>query len=133
MVMLLLNETCMGLLNLPFLVVITITPLPALTPHIDAAAASLSTVMLSTSFGLIVLMSPSYGKLSTTMRGCVLENKVLWPLILISSGRLGTPLKNTRLLVMPSSLLMTSGATRLLNSFIFTVTKEPVALSLGIF
>ncbi len=42
-----------------FLVVITITPLPARAPQIEEAAASFNTVILSMSFGLILDTSPS--------------------------------------------------------------------------
>ncbi|MNE58019.1 hypothetical protein D3C80_1530230 [compost metagenome] len=91
------------------------TPFPALAPHIDEAAASLRMVIDSTSLGFILEMSPSYGKLSITISGCVFENKVLCPLILIRS-----PFGPTLLKVRPDtvfcSLSIRFVPTDLLNS-----------------
>src|SRR5690606_33757422 len=72
------------LLKRPFFVVITMTPFPALAPQIDAAAASLRIVIVATSLGFIVERSPSYGKLSITIKGLAVANKVLCPLMLMS-------------------------------------------------
>src|SRR6476469_1513960 len=63
------KETDKGRDRTAFFVVITITPLPALAPHTEAAAASFRTVMLCTSAGLMSVIEPSYGKLSTTIKG----------------------------------------------------------------
>ncbi|MNI05881.1 hypothetical protein D3C81_1123980 [compost metagenome] len=67
-----------GVRNTPFFVVMTMTPFAALAPHILEAEASLRMVMFSTILGLILLRSPSYGKLSTTIKG------FLGPLIVLS-------------------------------------------------
>ena len=57
----------------------TITPLEARAPQMDAAAASLNIDMLSTSLGLIELNLPSIGKPSTTNNGSLLLIKLPCP------------------------------------------------------
>ena len=71
-------------LYFPFFVVITITPFPEKAPQIDAAAASFRTVTLSISSGLILLIFPLYGKLSTTINGSGFPLIVLRPLMVIT-------------------------------------------------
>src|SRR5690606_41944528 len=129
-----LNETRTFSPALPFLVVITITPLPAWTPQIEAAAASLSIVTLSISFGLILLNSPSYGKLSTTMSGLGLAKIVLRPRMLIAAlfARTGKFLLNINPFVTPSNLSRIFVLTLRFNNSLSICTKLPVALSLGI-
>src|SRR5690554_1245907 len=103
----------------PLLVVMTITPLPARAPHIEAAAASFSTVMLSTSLGLMLLISPSYGKLSTTISGLVSPLIVLKPLTRRLGLDDGAPRvagrSNARPFVTPSKRLIKSVLTLRLN------------------
>src|SRR3546814_17769921 len=82
----------------------TITPLPAGVPHREAAAASWSTEMDWISLGLMLSIEPSYGKLSTTISGCVLENSVLRQRMLMPSG-LPVFLSDRKPLVSPSILL----------------------------
>ena len=68
--------------SFPSFVVTTITPLAALAPQIDAAAASFSTVMLSTLFGFRVLIDASTGNPSTISSGSLLDaTRVLSPRI----------------------------------------------------
>src|SRR5690606_20368377 len=67
-------------LFLDFLVSITITPLPALAPQIEDAAASFSKVMDAISIGLISLISRSKGKPSTIINGEAFEFIVETPL-----------------------------------------------------
>src|SRR5690606_12853944 len=125
-----LEENSTDSLSLGFLVVMTMTPLPERTPQIDAAVASFSTVTICMSLGLILSRSPSYGKLSTTMSGLVLENMVLLPLTLSPSG---FPVFRSisKPLVTPFNLesrLMPGLRWMVLES---TNEKLPVALSFG--
>ena len=66
---------------LPFFVSITITPLAARTPQIEAAAASFKKVIDSTSLGFIFFISISVGKPSTTSKGLVVFKRELFPRI----------------------------------------------------
>ena len=57
--------------SLPFLVVIKITPLPALEPYKEVDAASFNIVIDSISAGLISPMLPLYIVPSTTYKGAL--------------------------------------------------------------
>ena len=68
----------------PFLVSITITPLAARAPQIEAAAASFKKVIDSTSFGFKFFISKSVGNPSTTNNGRLIASvKLLLPRIFI--------------------------------------------------
>ena len=66
--------------------VITITPLAALAPQIEAAAASCKMFIVSISVGLISSSLPDIGNPSTTSKGLLPAFKVLRPLICKTSS-----------------------------------------------
>jgi hypothetical protein len=84
-------------------------------------------VIDSTSFGLILLISPVYGKLSTTISGLGLAKMVLLPRIVIvegfNSGRLF--LLNINPLVTPSNRSNTPVETLLFNNLLSTLENDP--------
>ncbi|MNX58798.1 hypothetical protein D3C86_896500 [compost metagenome] len=113
----------------------TITPLPEKAPHMDAAAASLRTVIVSISFGFRFATSPSYGKLSTTTKGLVFPKMVLLPRTLkgASFDPTGIRLLGIRKPgVIPSKRLRTSAEIRSSSCVLVTVENDPVTLSFGI-
>ncbi|MNL30560.1 hypothetical protein D3C87_1523030 [compost metagenome] len=113
----------------------TITPFPARTPQILAAAASFKIVIDSISFGFNDFKSPTYGKLSTTIKASLLASMVLKPRITIPTSLprpdvIGWFIKP---LVTFKILSNTFVPTERLNSSLSICTKLPVALSFGIF
>ncbi|MNH99810.1 hypothetical protein D3C87_1005150 [compost metagenome] len=121
--------------NFPFFVVMTITPFPALAPHMDAAEASFSRVIDSTSFGFIEFNAPSYGKLSKMINGSVWELIELSPL----NRNLGSVENSPELIersncnteLIPSSRSIILGSGFLFNKSLLIVSKEPVTRSFG--
>src|SRR5699024_3746388 len=129
-VKLLLKFTLSGEPNFPFLVVITITPLLALAPQIEVADASFKTETLSTSFGLMLLISPSYGKLSTTIKGPESAKIVENPRMdtgLFEISRLSNSTDGT----MPSKRSIIFVDTLLSKTSELIISKDPVARSFG--
>src|SRR5690606_26164854 len=130
-VKLLLISISKGIPDLPFFMLMTTTPFPALTPQIEAADASLKRVISSMSFGLIELISPSYANPSNIISGLLLAYTVLCPLILMVGSSILLRLK-TKLPTAPSNLSNRFVDTRRFNSSLSTFTKDPVTRSLGI-
>jgi len=99
----------------------------------EAAAASFRTVMVSTSLGLILFKSPSYGKLSSTIKGAAwlfTASKVLLPLILMRSSPEFFPKSTPGVTPYNRSRILED--TLLLTNSLSNTAKEPVALSRGI-
>src|SRR5690606_31537709 len=117
------------------LLVITMTPFPALAPQMDAAAASFNMVMLSIWSGLKFAISPSYGKLSKIIRGFESEKILLFPLRSILIGMLeliSYCVRSNRTAVdISSSLSRILVEIDLVNSALSINSNEPVERSFG--